>query len=382
VRLLIFVCGEGLGHTARCLALGREFTENGHEILYGAYGYSKEMIEETGYTAHEIPPEIKLVGDSGSFNMKGSIKETIKNFQPTGIPRLLKLLDRLKPDAVVNDVYYLGAVAAKARGNPTYVITNQTNMQEFFQKNGIAVKLLGEAAKRFYTTVFEHVENIIIPDYPQPDTVCQRNLLLTEKMHEKVIYCGPLTRKKYEEVKAMKTRKPHVLSMIGGFGYREDVFKKIMEAAEMDDSINYTLVLGPSVKPEKYRNKLQNVEIKEFIPDPLPYLKGSDIVITSGGHNTLMEALSFGVPVISFPDVNQCEQENNAAGLSELGLGVRLRYSDGPDVILKQIRNLLDDKSFREKAERLKKLSRDLNGPKVVREVLESKHNQVEHAQG
>ena len=61
MKIIILICGEGLGHTSRCLALGKEFLAAGHEVHFGAYGYSKEMVEKTGYSAHEIPSEIKLL---------------------------------------------------------------------------------------------------------------------------------------------------------------------------------------------------------------------------------------------------------------------------------------------------------------------------------
>ena len=55
MKILILICGEGLGHTSRCLALGKEFLTAGHEVHFGAYGYSKEMIEKTGYEATRNP---------------------------------------------------------------------------------------------------------------------------------------------------------------------------------------------------------------------------------------------------------------------------------------------------------------------------------------
>lgn len=67
MKILVFICGEGLGHTSRCIALGQELVAAGHEVYFGAYGYSKGFIERKGYRTLEIPPEIKLVGESGSL---------------------------------------------------------------------------------------------------------------------------------------------------------------------------------------------------------------------------------------------------------------------------------------------------------------------------
>jgi UDP-N-acetylglucosamine--N-acetylmuramyl-(pentapeptide) pyrophosphoryl-undecaprenol N-acetylglucosamine transferase len=372
MRILIFMCGEGLGHTSRCIALGSELMSGGHDVSFGAYGYSKGLIEKTGYTAHEIPSEIKLMGKSGSLSMRESIGATIKNAQILGGPKVLKLLDNLKPDVVVSDSYYLGILAAKAKGLHVNLIVNQTNMQEFFQNRGVPMKVLGELARGFYTKVFEHVERIIIPDYPAPYTICRRSLSFSEEMVGKLFFSGPLVRKKSHKVKAKKTRQPHVLSMVGGFGYRENLFKNILEASKVDKDIGYTLVAGPNVQMNKYGKIPKNVKVLPFIEDPFPYIKGSDVIIAPGGHSTIMEALSFGKPVLSVPDMLHSEQENNATVLGEEGVGKRLSYQTPPAVLLECIHEVLEDRAFHRKTQRLMRLSEELDGPKGIRKLLES----------
>ena len=138
MKVLVFICGEGLGHTSRCIALGRELLATGHEVYLGAYGYSKEFIERKGYTTLEIPPEIKLVGDSGSLDLKRSIISTLKSRSVSGIFKVLNLLNKTKPDIVVSDSYFTGIIGSKARGIPVYLMVNQSNMEDFFKNGGIA----------------------------------------------------------------------------------------------------------------------------------------------------------------------------------------------------------------------------------------------------
>lgn len=372
MKTLIFMCGEGLGHTGRCLSLGRELISNGHEVVFGAYGYSKELVEKSGYPVRNIPSEIKLVGKGGSLSMRDSIGATLKNAQLLGGPRVLKIVDEVKPDVVVSDSYYLGILAAKARGLPVNVIVNQTRMDEFFKNRGIPFEILGGIAKGFYTKVFEHVDRVVIPDYPPPYTVCRRNLAFTEEMVGKVFYSGPLVRRRYGEVKARRFGRPHVLSMIGGFGYRERIFNSMLEAAGLDRKIHYTLVSGPSVNAQKYGRIPSNVEIFPFIDDPFPYIKGSDLLVAPGGHSTIMEALSFGKPMLSIPDMLHSEQENNASVLGEEGVGLRLSHHTPPKVILECVRQVLGDRGYARNAARLRRLSAELDGPVALRKLLEA----------
>ncbi|MFH1404004.1 MAG: glycosyltransferase [Candidatus Altiarchaeota archaeon] len=370
MNVLIFMCGEGLGHTSRCISLGRELKSAGHEVHFGAYGYSRELIEKTGYDAHEIPSEIRLVGKSGSLDMRKSVEATIRNAKILGGPMVLKLLDELRPDVVVSDSYYLGTLAAKAKGIPVYIIVNQTNMREFFVNRGVSLRVLGRLAEGFYFKVFENVDGIIIPDFPPPYTICSRNLCFTRDMVDNILYSGPLVRRKYGEVKARRLRKPHILSMIGGFGYREGIFNNVLEAARMSVEAGFTLVSGPGLEPSKLKLP-GNVKIMPFIEDPFPYIKGSDVIIAPGGHSTTMEAMSFGKPLLSIPDMFHSEQESNATVIDEKGLGKRLSYFTPAEVILECVREVVEDKSFSKRTRRMRRLAGKLDGPSRIRRMLE-----------
>lgn len=371
MKIMIFICGEGLGHTSRCLALGKELLAAGNEMEFGAYGYSKDLVEKTGHRAQEIPSEIKLVGKAGGLDMAGSIEATLKNAQVLGGPKVLKLIRDFKPNVVVSDSYYLGTLAAMVLKIPVYFITNQSNMEEFFKNRGVPIRLLGELTKKFYKEVFEKTDKIIIPDYPLPYTVCRKNLNFAPKLREKLFYSGPLVRKKYEDVSQIPLEKPHVVSLIGGLGYREPIFWKLLTTAGLDSRINYTLISGPDLDPSKFMEIPKNVQILRFLEDPFPYISNSDVVIAPGGHSTMMEALSFGIPILSFPDEGHSEQENNAAVIEEEGYGRMLSYSTPPEVILECIKEVLEDEEYRNKVGRLKRLAAELDGPKAIRELLE-----------
>ncbi|ADI72935.1 Glycosyltransferase 28 domain protein [Methanohalobium evestigatum Z-7303] len=373
MKILILVCGEGLGHTSRCVSLGRELTSANHEVLFGAYGYSKEFIEGSGYQTREIPSEIRLVGRSGSLDLKASIGATLKEGDLLGAPRIFRLFNEFNPDAVVSDSYYLGVLAAKAKKLPVYFIINQSNMEEFFKNKGVPYKLIGEIVKRFYSTVFKKVDKIVIPDFPMPYTICQYNLSFQPEIAENVFYSGPLIKRKYHEVEAKPLDKPHILSAVGGFGYREPIFRKVIETAKKDSSINYTLMMGPTIDPEKYSNLPENVGVMDFYSEPFPYFKSVDAVIAPGGHTTIMEALSFGVPVLSFPDMNHSEQENNARVIDEMGYGRCLNYSTSSEELLHCIKEITDNSKFKENTQKLKDISKDLDGPVAIMKMLENR---------
>ncbi len=365
------MCGEGLGHTSRCLALGKEFLSAGHNVYFGAYGYSKDLVEKTGYMACEIPPELTLVGKAGTLNMRKSIAKTLKNSSPGDVRKILKLLKELEPDVVLSDGYYLGILAAKYRKIPVYFIGHQFNMAEFFRNKGPFVGLAGKLVKSFYARIFRSVDGIIVPDYPLPYSVNRRNFVLSRDINDTIFFSGPLIRWKYGEVEAKTLPHPNILSTIGAFGYRAAIFRSVLEAAKLDPGINYTFITGPGIDPSQFPEIPENVKLTGFTENPFPYYKGSDLVITAGGHGTLLESLAFGLPVLSFPDEKHNEQENNASTIEEMGCGKRLSYLTRPETILACIRELLEEEQYARKTRRAKELAETLDGPAAVRRLLE-----------
>jgi uncharacterized protein (TIGR00661 family) len=374
MKILLFICGEGLGHTGRCLSLGKEFLAAGHEVNFGAYGYSKELVKKSGYSAYEIPPEIKLAGESGTFDIGKSIKETLNNLSPFGFRKLLKLIEELNPDVVLSDGYYSGILAAQIRKVPVYFIGHQFNMEEFFQKKGPIVGAAGKVVKRFYNYIFSSVDGIIVPDYPLPYSVNKKNFTISRNINSNIFFSGPLIRCRYREAEAKSFQHPNVLSTIGAFGYRAAIFRNVIEAAKLDPDIHYTFISGPEIDPEQFPEIPENVEFTGFTDNPFPYYRSSDLVITAGGHGTIMESLAFGLPVLSFPDEKHREQENNATVLEEAGYGKRMSYLTPPEVILSCIREVLEDENYIKKTRRLMELAEVLDGPEAVRKFLEDKY--------
>jgi UDP-N-acetylglucosamine--N-acetylmuramyl-(pentapeptide) pyrophosphoryl-undecaprenol N-acetylglucosamine transferase len=53
-----------------------------------------------------------------------------------------------------------------------------------------------------------------------------------------------------------------------------------------------------------------------------------------------------------------------------------LSYSTPPEVVLECIREVLEEKRYRNKTERLRRLTRELDGPRAVREMIEKEFNE------
>lgn len=366
MKVQIFVCGEGLGHTSRSITVGKELKNAGHEVLFSGYGYSKEHIEKAGFDVLEIPSEIKLVGESGSLSIRGSIAETFRRSKMKGYSEVFDLVKEEGSDLVISDSYFTAAAASKIYGIPLILILNQTNLNGFFENRGIRLELAGRFVKWLADTVFKYVDRIIIPDFPPPFTVCEKSVFLLPETVEKVEFVGPLVLQKYDNVLEAELDRPHIFSLVGGFGYRKRLLENVLSTAKMRSDLSFTLVTGPNVDPESLKDKPKNVDIKEYIKDVFPYIKSSNLVIAPGGHSTMMECLSLGTPILSFPDMLHTEQENNAKRIDELKLGIKMSYFTPPFMISECIDQAM---GLKNNCQKMKNFAESLDGAKRVLKV-------------
>ncbi len=97
-------------------------------------------------------------------------------------------------------------------------------------------------------------------------------------------------------------------------------------------------------------------------------LPQASVVVCHGGLNTVLKALSHGVPLLVMPFGR--DQKDNAARVVAAGAGLTLRSSASPTAISRAVRRLLDEPSFREQARRLAAtINRDTQDDRAVEEL-------------
>ena len=75
------------------------------------------------------------------------------------------------------------------------------------------------------------------------------------------------------------------------------------------------------------------------------------VVLTHGGHGTVVRALAAGVPMVVMPQGR--DQPDNAVRVVARGAGIAISQSAAPDEIAKAVQRVLDDGAFRTAADRL-----------------------------
>ncbi|MCX6804208.1 MAG: glycosyltransferase [Candidatus Diapherotrites archaeon] len=366
MKILYFYCGEGLGHTTRTIAAGKEL-EKKHKVVYASYGYAQEFGKKNGLNVITVPSEISLVGKGGKFSLSRSILKTVRHANPTAILKYRSLIKKEAPDLVISDSFIVPAILARRKKIPIWMVLNQNSLYKFFKlhKNPL-LKLAGKLVERFGQGSLEKMDKILVIDFAPPYTVCADALSFTKKMQNKVSYIGPLVRKECKNeknfgknIKNQNTPKnKRVYSSIGGFGYRKILLGTIVETAKMLPEYNFDLAAGPNAV---INNRSKNLKSHGNLTYPFPIMSKSSVIISGGGHSQIMEALSLGIPIISAPDLGHYEQESNANGLERLGLGKRISYTTPAEEIAKLIKLLSESKEYSKRLEKISALAKKQN---------------------
>jgi MGT family glycosyltransferase len=80
-------------------------------------------------------------------------------------------------------------------------------------------------------------------------------------------------------------------------------------------------------------------------------LKHTQVVLTHGGHGTVVRALAAGVPMVLMPQGR--DQFDNAARVASRGAGITVRKNAAPDKIADAVRRVLAGAGYREAAEQM-----------------------------
>jgi MGT family glycosyltransferase len=106
---------------------------------------------------------------------------------------------------------------------------------------------------------------------------------------------------------------------------------------------------GPAIDPDQI-DAPDGVTVVRSAPHR-QVLAHTDVLLTHGGHGTVMKGLIAGVPIVCMPTGR--DQPDNAARLVHRGAGVKISKKASPAKIAAAVRHVMDDPSFRTAAARL-----------------------------
>src|SRR5262249_34117731 len=131
-------------------------------------------------------------------------------------------------------------------------------------------------------------------------------------------------------------------------------------------SVRGAVPAGPAVDPPALRSS-PDITIGRSAPHR-KVLWQAALVITHGGHGTVMKALAAGVPMVVLPHGR--DQADTAARITARGAGVALARTASSEAIRGAVQHVLQNDSFRGAARRFGKvIRRDADGNALIDEL-------------
>jgi UDP-N-acetylglucosamine--N-acetylmuramyl-(pentapeptide) pyrophosphoryl-undecaprenol N-acetylglucosamine transferase len=324
-KIYFSISSEGYGHSSRALAIARQFKPA--DILLASYSYALERIRSYDYPSVEVSQEVKFVGSEGHFDVGKTILSNPA--RALGLNQIVQeemdIIKRHGVSLVVADGRIAPVLAAERLDIPCIVLTNQSAFYPFFERDSALVKLFGRSFEWVMKLWLSSAEEILIPDFHPPYTICLPNLSENYQVKKRTRFVGPLVAWHADEIVpiAKSSKNPLIVASLGGHEYRRPLFDAVIEAARKMSSVDFIIISSFAT-----HNAPHNVQVHPFVKEAAPYFKAADLVITQAGHSTAMELLTLGKPSLIVPDSQQIEQENNASRMAEVGVSLTMSYND------------------------------------------------------
>jgi len=371
----------GFGHVGRCVSIADRLRKNGFDILFSTYGGAVTFERRESYPVVEAPRLLITAEADGRIDMKRVLG--VEGF--LSIERFLnqvgfevKTMRGFKPDIVVSDTRLSTVVASHMLGVPTMLMLNQFHPLIPRSHRFLRLSKVGDGA---ILTVVGDVwglsDRIIIPDFPEPNTISLMNMRIPQRHRDKVLFVGPILK-----------RNPWDIEAPDNSGSEVKIFAPISgPSAERLPLVSLLLKLFKEF-PRKFRIIMSmgcpdgngvylehgNLTAYRWVEDRLGLMKWCDVVISRAGHGTIMEAVSCGKPMVLIPTPGHSEQYGNARRAVEIGFAEAVeQYDLTAERLVEKVETVLNDESYRRKAEELQALARRLGGgERVVQEIMSS----------
>jgi UDP:flavonoid glycosyltransferase YjiC (YdhE family) len=353
--------GIGLGHVSRNIPIALELRRSGAEILFSTYLEGVDYSKRQGFRVVTAPPISMANDSSGSIDLRmSSVRQGVKAF-PTFLRQVNEEISHIKafkPDVVVSDSRLSSIFAASMLDVPVILILNQftpliPRQRDMFMlakaADGVIMTLIGRG--------WGYADKILIPDFQAPYTLSIDCLRIPGPYQKKVELIGAILPKmpgeakdKYEVRAELGIRPNQKLIYAGISGPRAERLPLLRILAPIFGSFpeEYKVIMSMG-NPNGTSNPVVKGSLIEinWVKDRFDLLKACDLVISRGGHETMMQSICYGKPSIIIPVPKHPEQYGNARRAQELGVAHAIHQRNiEREVLLLLVEEMLSDDSF------------------------------------
>ncbi len=365
---LLFTTQPGHGHFFPMLPLAHAARAAGHDVAFATSPTFCRHIERAGFTClpagvdwleADIGNTFPDVTTTAAMSVRQETAWWLNNVWADDLPAritrdVVGLARSWCPDVVVHEQWELGgALGAELSGLP-YAMHAQGRLMSASRWKELAGAALGRLRHRVGLPPdpdLGWVHRYCYFDTIPPSLQVPHDLAVAHRYR-------PAVRRQPSAEDAVPSwmgdigRRPTVYASMGTvFNQVPHVFAAILTGLA-DEPVDVILVVGESQDPASLEAPPENVHVERFVAQAtvLPYC---DVVITHAGYNTVSEALSQGLPLLTIP--LRVDQPINAERCVQLGVARRLLPGEvTPEAVRHSVRALLTDPRYKAGAERIR----------------------------
>jgi MGT family glycosyltransferase len=395
-----------IGHLFPTIAVGRELADRGHEVAWAGHAaeVGKRLPPWAPFipVAEGMPPEVQEAIEHATSKAKGGLaafigvwRDFVAPVSRQMMPGVLDAIDTFRPDVLIADQQApAAAVAAELRGvRWATSATTPVELVSYWGEQQVhrAPEWLDPATISYLHKVRDWLRGLLCgllvdlgmdaeraetfdPRYSHDLVVAYTTLQmlgLGDAFPERFALVGPSLGDRPAAVEFpwewLDGKRPLVYVSLGTINWRggERFFAVAVEALrEMD--VQAVLVAPDGLDVDVP----DNVLVRDRVPQ-LELLDRVDAVVSHGGHNTVIETLNVGRPLVLAPIRD--DQPIIAEQVTRAGAGLTVRFLRvTPDSLREAIGRVLTEQSFRDAAERVRASFAAAGGPVEAADRLEA----------
>ena len=296
MKIFYGICGEGLGHTGRSLAVIKELSKN-HTVDIFTYGQAYEYIKNEGFSRIHLIPGWKMVQAENTINVTKTLYNFAKLMAKSKRTVMEIIKEEEKPQLFITDFEPIIPRVAKRLGIPCVSIDNQHKFLLPSKGMPFVLRAYSRCAGAFIRKYIPAVDHAIITTFHE---------CIPQEHFDSV---GVIVRD--DILRLLPSNRGHVLVYL-----KELMEEKVLSILQSID--RKFLVYGCRRMESPSSNIiLKPVTNEEFSQD----LASCDRIIATAGNQLAGEAKYLLKPMLVIPVKNQTEQMVNAWYLKKEGYG-------------------------------------------------------------
>lgn len=330
MKVLFIPGGLGYGHVSRCLALADELKGFGiKEIAFSFGGTDKNIIEQKGYKVYPVldlsEEEILRKAGENPTGVQGpnAVFQLISDdeFISKSIEGEVNAIESFGADLVIYDGRWTGNIAAKFKKVPSVsIIQNYLLQQEDILPKVVPIKAaadnllnllnrfknkINEYRKSYNVDLVEEIFEIFTSDINFAATI-EGFGEISDKNEKIIKYWGPFLRRveidntESEWMKELDPNRKTVYISTGGSRRAKSLLQIALDALKEIEGVQAVVSTGYSKIPYDTTTLPEWIILKPHVNGIAMTLK-ADVVVTHGGHTTIMELLNYGTPGLIIP---------------------------------------------------------------------------------